>query len=161
MDKVTVMNLFDKNEEFKRLAFNFWKTGRFTSKQDLIDFLNKNILGRTKEQYIEIVEDIITNMDKYEKKFQQTKIEQFFIEFLKLLDKYHVEMFIDQADNDEHDLRIFFDSADGVFGQDYGDTIDPDAVNGFEECVEDGVTPRKYVFPAVRYFEQKGISIKD
>lgn len=148
-------------DDFKRLIYNYWKTGRFASKLDLIAFMDKHIVGyESKEQLIELVEDVLTNIDKYEEQFKQTKIEQFFIELLQLLDKYHVSMHVDCTEEDEKDMRIFFESADGTFGKDYDDSIDPEAMNGFEECVEEGETPRKYNFPAVKYFKEQGIEVK-
>lgn len=150
----------DGDDEFKRLIYNHWKTGRFASKLDLIAFMYDNILGRTKEQYVELVEDVLTNIDKYDEIYKQTKIEQFFIELLELLDKYHIEMYADNMENDEKDMRIFFVSTDGTFGQDYDDSIDPEAMNGFEECVDEGEKPRTYSFPAVKYFKEQGIEVK-
>ena len=148
-------------DDFKRLIYNYWKTGRFASKLDLIAFMDKHIVGyESKEQLIEMIEDVLTNIDKYEEQFKQTKIEQFFIELLQLLDKYHVSMHVDCTEEDEKDMRIFFESADGTFGQDYDDSIDPEAMNGFEECVDDDVKPRKYIFPAVKYFKEQGIEVK-
>lgn len=150
----------DGDDDFKRLIYNYWKTGRFASKLDLIALMYNNILGRTKEQYVELVEDVLTNIDKYDKMYKQTKIEQFFIELLELLDKYHVSIHVDCTEEDEKDMRIFFESADGTFCQDYDDSIDPEAANGFEECVEEGEKPRTYSFPAVKYFKEQGIEVK-
>lgn len=147
-------------DSFKRLAYNLWKTGRYASKLDLIAYMSEKYLGCTKEQLIKVVEDVLSHIDKYDELYKQSSAEQFFIELLMLLEKYHVTMYAGQMENDEDDFRIFFETIDGTFGQDCGDEIDPEAVNGFEECVDDNVEPRKYSFPAVTYFEQENIKIK-
>ena len=146
-------------DELKRLAFHFWKTHRFASKIDLIKYMESKYINPASD-IVEAVEDVLSNIDKYEEKFKQTKAEQFFIELLLLLNKYHVAMFAERLEDDPEDIRIFFETTDGVFGQDYCDSIDPEAVNGFEECVEDGEIPRRYEFPAVSYFEQENINVK-
>ena len=154
--------------DLKKLIFNMWKTGLYQSKLDLIVAIEKVYTPITiknlKQKIIENVEEVLTNIDKYEIEFKQTKTEQFFIELLQLLEKYNVEIYAQKYNedkNEEDDIRIFFETPDGTFGQDYYESIDPYAANCFEECVDnENIECKKYEFPAVNYFKEEGISVR-
>ena len=154
--------------DLKKLIFNMWKTGLYQSKLDLIVAVNKhcNTLNKNdvKAQIITTVEEVISNIDKYEKEFKQTKTEQFFIELLQLMEKYNVKIYVQKVGKDkdgDDDIRIHFETPDGTFVQNCYDVIDWDRVNGFEEIVEnENDECRIYEFPASWYFKEEGISVR-
>ena len=150
--------------ELKKLVFNMWKTGLYQSKLDLISFLQNNYNAFKKQEIIDNVEDVLSNIDKYEVEFKQTKTEQFFIELLQLMKKYNVQMYADFVYN-HADMRIFFETKDGLFVQSCSDYLDSDYANEFNEfkkdknkIIEGNIS---YNFPAVDYFEQEGIKVKN
>ena len=57
--------------ELKKLIFNMWKTGLYQSKLDLIAFLRDNYIVYKESEIIESVEEVLSNIDKYEIKFNQ------------------------------------------------------------------------------------------
>ena len=158
----------DLDKALKKLIFNMWKTGFYQSKLDLIAGVEKYykpiIEKDLKKKIIESVEDVLSNIDKYEKEFKQTKTEQFFIELLQLMEKYNVGIYAQSVgkDNEEDDdIRIHFETPDGTFVQDSYDIIDWDQTNSFEEIVEnENDKCRIYEFPATWYFKEEGIMVR-
>lgn len=149
--------------ELKKLIFNMWKTGLYQSKLDLIAFIRDNYTVYKENEIIKSVEDVLSNIDKYEIEFKQTKTEQFFIELLQLMKKYNIQMYADFLYN-HADMRIFFETKDGLFVQSCSDYLDSDYANEFNEfkkdknkIIEGNIS---YNFPAVDYFEQEGITVR-
>lgn len=150
--------------ELKKLIFNMWKTGLYPSKLDLIAFLKEKYNAFKEQEIIDNVEDVLSNIDKYEVEFKQTKTEQFFIELLQLMKKYNVQMYAGFVYH-HADMRIFFETKDGLFVQDCSDYLDPDYVNGFNELkkiknkiIEGNIN---YSFPTIDDFKQEGIYVKN
>jgi hypothetical protein len=143
----------------KKLVFNMWKTGRFSSKIDLIKYFVNNYQATDKD--VDMIEEVLTNIDKYEEEFKQTKYESFFIELLKLMKKYDVHIGADiyNCDNEPYDLdtRIYFGFKDKTFVQDKFSEICPTANVGFINYENNN---EKYNFPAVKDFENEGIANK-
>lgn len=158
----------DLDKALKKLIFNMWKTGSYQSKLDLIATVEKYykpiIEKDLKKKIIESVEDVLSNIDKYEKEFKQTKTEQFFIELLQLMKKYNVGIYaqsVGKDDNEDDDIRIHFETPDGTFVQDSYDIIDWDQTNLFEEIVEnENDKCRIYEFPATWHFKEEGIMVR-
>lgn len=149
--------------ELKKLIFNMWKTGLYQSKLDLIAFIRDNYIVYKEPEIIESVEDVLSNIDKYEIEFKQNNTEKFFIELLQLMKKYNVQMYADFVYN-HADMRIFFETKDGLFVQDVSDYLDPDYANRFNELkkvknkiIEGNIS---YSFPTVDDFKQEGITVK-
>ena len=148
----------------QKLVFTMWKTGMY-SKERLLNVL-KGYRAFSYKDVVETVDEVLSNLDKYEIKFKQNKTEQFFIELLQLMEKYNVGIYAQSIGKDsdgDDDIRIFFETPDGTFATDnYYEMIDWDQTNCFEEVVDnDNDECRIYEFPAVQYFESEGIKVRN
>lgn len=146
----------------KKLIFNIWKTGLYQSKLDLIKYITDRYKAFKKEEVIKNVEDVLTNIDKYEKEFKQTEHEAFFIEFLKLMEKYRVNIGADNFDEKEpKDIRVYFEFGDRTFVQDQPLEMNVYQTNGFITCDDDENSKEIYYeFPCVKDFEDEGLIVK-
>ena len=60
-------------DDIKELIFKELETGFYQSKLDLIAFIKSHYNTYEESEIIKSVEDVLSNIDKYEKEFKQTK----------------------------------------------------------------------------------------
>ena len=142
-----------KKDTYK-LVFNMWMSHRYESKIDLIKFLIDKY--NYDSEISEVVSDVLTNIDKYKEEFKQTKEEQFFIEFQKLLQKYGVEIFI--ADNDDKDETLVFQFPVKQFELSGNTGTELTETNTFVNVEDES---EFYEFPGEQYFEEQGIDVRN